>query len=168
MRRQPMIAVKKILVPVDFSDCSRAALQYAIHFGNALKAATLDVLHVWQAPSFLEPEAKIVVGEREQTLGEFTRSKAGQAMKEFLAELEEGGSFEVFGRLESGEPRETILEIATTGGYDLIIMGTHGETHGAKLGSIAEKVVRNATCPVLTVRAECAEEKADQSKREPL
>src|SRR5512143_915671 len=118
-----MIRVQKILVPVDFSECSRAALQYAIHFGNALRAASLDVLHVWKAPSILEPEAKIVVGEREQTLSEFTKSRAGQAMKEFLAELEQGGSFQVFGRLESGEPQETILEIAATGGYDLIIMG---------------------------------------------
>jgi nucleotide-binding universal stress UspA family protein len=49
----------------------------------------------------------------------------------------------------------TILEVAANGGYDLVVMGTHGRTGLSALlmGSVAEKVVRQATCPVMTVRA---------------
>jgi nucleotide-binding universal stress UspA family protein len=79
-------------------------------------------------------------------------SKAGQSMKEFLSQIEQGGSFVVHGRLESGEPQQAILELAEHEKYDLIIMGTQGETKSAKLGSIAQKIVRNAPCPVLTIR----------------
>jgi nucleotide-binding universal stress UspA family protein len=148
-----MMEVQKILVPVDFSECSRVALRYAVHFGNRLGAATIDVLHVWQPPAYLDPGIRLHTPEgREETLAEFVRSKAGQSMKAFLAEVEGGGSFAVHGRLESGEPREAILAAAGEG-YDLIVMGTRGEATNVKLGSIAQKVVRNASCPVLTIRA---------------
>jgi nucleotide-binding universal stress UspA family protein len=155
---EPMISIKKMLVPVDFSDCSRAALDYAIYFGNRLESASIDVLHVWRPPVFVDLDTKVQGPEgREQTLAEFAGSRAGQAMKEFLAEIEAGGAFEVHGRLESGEPFHTVLEVATEEEYDLIIMGTHGESKSFKLGSIAQKVVRNATIPVLTIRTPEAE-----------
>jgi universal stress protein A len=144
--------VKKILVPVDFSECSRAALRYAVHFGNRLGASAIDVLHVWQPPAYLDPGITVHTPEgREQTLAEFVKSKAGQSMKSFLTEVEGGGSFTCHGRLETGEPREAILEVALEG-YDLIVMGTRGETTNVKLGSIAQEVVRSAVCPVLTIR----------------
>lgn len=152
-----MIAINKILVPVDFSDCSRVALDYAVYLANKLGASDIHVLHVLQLPAFSD-EAKIQVeGEREQTLAEFGRSKAGGAMKEFLAEIEQGAEGEqagyaVHGRLESGQPAQTVVELVDAEGYDLVIMGTHGEAEAAKLGSIATKVVRNASCPVLTIR----------------
>jgi len=148
-----MVRVNKILVPVDFSDCSRVALRHAVFFANQLGASAVDVLHVWKPPSFLDPGIMLHTPEgREQTLAEFVKSKAGQSMKDFLAEVESGGSYAVLGRLETGEPREAILEVATHEGYDLIVMGTRGETVNTKLGSIAQKIVRNAPCPVLTIR----------------
>jgi nucleotide-binding universal stress UspA family protein len=149
-----MVKIDNILVPVDFSACSRAALDYAIHFGNKLDATQVDVLHVWKPPRFIEPDHKFHDQDgKEQSLAEFAKSAAGAKMKEFLATIESGGSYEVHGRLESGVPYQTILEVAQTGAYDLVIMGTHGEAAAQKLGSIATKVVRNATCPVLTIRS---------------
>jgi len=150
-----MVNINKILVPVDFSSCARAALEYAIYFGNSLQATVIDVLHVWKPPRYFGPEQKVHGPEgKEQSLYDFARSAAGQEMKEFLAEIEQGGSYQVHGRLETGAPYQTILEVAKTGTYDLIIMGAHGAAAAEKLGSIATKVVRNATCPVLTIRAE--------------
>jgi nucleotide-binding universal stress UspA family protein len=149
-----MVKIDKILVPVDFSSCSKAALEYAIHFGNCLKASKIDVLHVWKPPKYIALDHKLRGAEgQEQSLAEFAKSQVGKEMKTFLAEIESGGDFDVHGRLESGVPYQTVLEVAEAEGYDLIIMGTHGEAAAQKLGSIATKVVRNACCPVLTIRA---------------
>ncbi len=146
--------IERILVPVDFSECSRAALKYAVHFANRLGSSSIDVLHVWQPPLNIDPATRLrQEGGKEATLSEFIHSQAGQKMKEFLAELEQGGEFSVQGRLETGEPQETVLQVAE--GYDLVVMGTQGESSKAKLGSIAQRVVRNAACPVLTIRISC-------------
>ena len=145
-----MVSINKILVPVDFSRCSQVVLEHAIHFGGSLGASAIDVLHVWESPRYLDPEARL--NGKEETLGEFMRSRAGQAMKEFLAKVEGAGSFQVHGRLESGPPHRSILQVAAEG-YDLIIMGTRGETQDIKLGSTAQRVVRHSTCPVLTIRS---------------
>jgi len=146
-----VIAINKILVPVDFSACSRLALEYAIHFGTRLGARAIDVLHVWEPLRHLDPGARLQ--GREETLGEFVQSQAGQAMKELLEHVEGTLSFEVHGRLESGAPHTSILHVAAEG-YDLIVMGTRGEAQDVKLGSTAQRVVRYAGCPVLTMRCE--------------
>lgn len=148
-----MIEIRKVLVPVDFSACSKAALEYAIYFGKAMKFSTVDVLHVWKPPSFIDADAKVqTTNGPVQTLIDFAKSEAGKAMQDFLSHLAQEGGFDVRGRLELGEPYQRIVEVATAEQYDLIIMGKHGEEARAKLGSIAEKVVRNARCPVITIR----------------
>ncbi len=148
-----MIAIKRILVPTDFSEGSMAALRYAIHFGNALDVETIDVMHVWQPPSLVKPDTKVQSSEgKEQTLAEFVHSEAGKQMKEVLAKLEQSGFFEVGGRLESGDPHKRILAIATAEDYDLIIMGTRGQADSDRLGSVAQRVVRDSNTPVLTIR----------------
>jgi nucleotide-binding universal stress UspA family protein len=148
-----MIKFEKMLVPVDFTASSMSALEHAVYLGNKLDTHTIDVLHVWKPPRFVDPDLKVQTSEgREQTLTEFVKSKAGQGMKDFLIEIENAGNFEVHGRLESGEPHLRILELANEETYDIIIMGCHGETQTAPLGGIAMKVVRNAPCPVLLIR----------------
>ncbi|MBW2526364.1 MAG: universal stress protein [Deltaproteobacteria bacterium] len=148
-----MIQIHRILVPVDFSDCSRAALEHAIHFGNSLGVEAVDVMHVWRPPRFVGLDTKVrVQGGKEQTLREFAQSEVGAEMKRFLAELEHGGRFKVGGRLEAGEPHRRILSIAEAEHYDLIIMGTHGVARSGRLGSLASRIVRDAPCPVLTIR----------------
>lgn len=149
-----MIEIRKVLVPVDFSECSKAALEYAIYFGRGLKFATVDVLHVWKPPAFIDADTKLqTVNGPVRTLIDFAKSEAGKAMQDFLSHLSQEGGFEVRGRLELGEPHQKILEVATSEQYDMIIMGKHGEEPRTKLGSIAQKVVRNARCPVVTIRS---------------
>lgn len=144
--------IDKILVPVDFSECSRAALKCSVEYANALGVQRVEVLHVWEPPRRLTLDTKVTQEGREATLGDFLQSQAGQAMKEVLAEVEDGGPFEVQGRLESGEPHQTILEVAEAEGFDLIVMGTTGESTDPQLGSKTERVIRRAPCPVLTIR----------------
>jgi universal stress protein A len=147
-----MRTLSHVLVPIDFSACSRAALDYAAFLANGHGAA-IDVLHVWQPMQSAWDSAdrgwdRLVV---------FERTEAGKQMKEFLAHLEdEGIGLQVRGRLESGDPCATILRVAAENDYDLIIMGMHGEHTDLTsliLESVAESVVRRAACPVLTIRA---------------
>jgi nucleotide-binding universal stress UspA family protein len=137
--------VRRILVPVDFSPCSRAALNYAADLGGSL-GASVDLLHVWAGLYHHSLEG--------EPLALFAHSELAQEMETLLAELERRG-IDAHGRLAMGTPREAIVRAATDGKYDLIIMGTHGRTGLAHLflGSVAESVFRRAPCPVLTIRA---------------
>jgi len=149
-----MFRVARILVPVDFSACSRAAMEFAAYFAGRF-GASVDVLHVWEPPRYVIPEVTVEVpGEPKKTLLEFARSEAGKEMESFLEELQRSGTVKVRGRLESGDPTEVILELTDTDEYDLVVMGTHGRTGLSHLflGSVAEKVVRRSRKPVLTIR----------------
>lgn len=146
-----MNPVKRILVPVDFSPCSKAALEHASFLAHRL-GAELEVLHVWEPPTYVTPEMVVhMPGEKSRTLAEFVRTQSGQAMEALLASIERDGLV-VHGRLETGAVVETILRAAREN--DLVVMGTHGRTGLSHLllGSVAEKVVRRSPCPVLTVR----------------
>jgi nucleotide-binding universal stress UspA family protein len=146
-----MTELRRILVPVDFSACSRAALDYASFLAQRL-GATVDVVHVWDAPPYLGPEVLLhIPGETRLTLAQFAGARAQRDLEHFLASVEHPGV--VKGRVETGDPCDTILRLAAEG-YDLIVMGTHGRSGLAHvlLGSVAEKVVRRAPCPVLTIR----------------
>jgi len=92
-------------------------------------------------------------GQPQRTLAEFARTHAGKEMEQFMVSVE-GHGLKVRGRLETGDPYLTILRVAASEQYDLIVMGTHGRTGLQHLlvGSVAEKVVRRAPCPVLTIR----------------
>jgi nucleotide-binding universal stress UspA family protein len=138
----------RILVPVDFSPCSATALEYAAHMAERLDA-TIDVLHVWQAPQLVVSDGSM------PPLAVFAHTQAGQAMKSFLQELEARGvkPERVHGRLACGEPAQSILDVADSGRYELIVMGRHGRGRFSHLfvGSVTEKVSRRATVPVLTM-----------------
>src|SRR5262245_21034357 len=155
-RKLIMRDIQRILVPVDFSSCSLAAVDYAAFLASAL-GATIDVMHAWHPPyeigSLLHASTHGPEADRRETLAEFMQTQAGQDLKHVLARLEARG-LDVQGRLEAGNPRRAIVDAAGTGGYDLIVMGTHGRTGLAHvvMGSVAEWVVRHCTVPVLTVR----------------
>jgi nucleotide-binding universal stress UspA family protein len=140
-----MAAIKTILVPVDFSDCSTAALEHAAWLAGKLGAA-IHVLHCWEMPSILGGAAEHAY--RGAMEGFADTSLAALAAKMHLQGIE-AETFSV----ELGAPAKTIVEIARKAHHDLIVMGTHGRTglDRAWLGSVAEKVVRCAPCPVLSL-----------------
>ncbi len=148
-----MNPMRRILVPVDFSACSRAALEHAAMLAKSFNA-TIDLLYVWEAPAFVAPEAMVGAAGTTQTLAQLASDQAEVAMREFAAQAREEGIEIAATRVEQGDPAHTIVELAERENYDLIAMGTHGRSGFAHflLGSVAEKVVRRAARPVLTVR----------------
>jgi nucleotide-binding universal stress UspA family protein len=140
----------KILVPVDFSESSRAALELAAALGSRLGAA-VDVLHVWPVP---QPGAS----DREM-LRDFAVSEPGHQIVEWLASFEQRDAVEAHVRVAVGSRSavpEAIVETVTSGAYDLIVMGTHGRQGLSLLwrSSISDEVAKRAPCPVLMVRAD--------------
>jgi nucleotide-binding universal stress UspA family protein len=144
-----MTQVRRILVPVDFSELSKKALDYAYYFAHRFDAK-IDVLHVWKPTEYTgDAMVKLTRSEPELTLSTFLRNHADLQMTDFLKDVPHSNRM-----LESGDPAQVIAKVAREGGYDLIVMGTHGRTglSHVMMGSVAEKVVRLAPCPVLTYR----------------
>lgn len=142
--------IKTILVPVDFSRFSDHALDYAIAFAKDFGAEIhlLKVAAPVSMPQYLE---ELVSSHAELFSVEADDSVAR------LGELKErcrASGVKVEAHLASGEVSETIAATAESIGADLIIMGTHGRTGltHALLGSVAEKTLKSAKCPVLTVK----------------
>jgi nucleotide-binding universal stress UspA family protein len=132
-----MLPIQTILHPTDFSERSGYAFQLACSLARD-HGARLIVLHVMPVPLVQE---KFLY--REEMAGELNRLGAPDAR------------VRVEHRLEEGDAATQILRVAQETGCDLIAMGTHGRTGLGRLlmGSVAEQVLRMASCPVLTVRA---------------
>jgi nucleotide-binding universal stress UspA family protein len=145
-----MIDLHRILVPTDFSKPSQSALKYAAAFAEKF-ASEIYLLHVVQdlslflpdavsgAPPYLPPADQMITVVRE-------------SLDKLAGEQFRGVSVKCLVR--EGAPFYEILTCARENDVDLIIMGTHGRGIIAHMlmGSVAEKVVRKAPCPVLTVR----------------
>jgi nucleotide-binding universal stress UspA family protein len=142
---------KRILVPMDFSPPSDAALEYARSVA-ARYGASLHLLHVAEDPYRAFYSAEVFVPEVEG-LREEILSDTEKRLKERLlpADLTD---FRATADTVIGTPAGSIVEYAGAHGIDLIVMGTHGRGGMSHLlmGSVAERVVRTAPCPVLTVR----------------
>jgi nucleotide-binding universal stress UspA family protein len=139
-----MSNVQSILHPTDFSEPSHAAWQVACALAQTYQAR-LVALHV------VFP-ATVAYGEVVSTeVVEQQMSSARQALEQ-LQPTEPGIKVERI--LETGDPVEVILRTAAKLPADLIVLGSHGRTGLARLllGSVAEQVVRKATCPVLVVK----------------
>jgi len=143
----PVFKLRRILVPVDFSDCSKKALQYAVPFARQFEA-TLVLLHVVQ-PYLPVPEMGTVDVALMETQMRAGGIKGLAAMKESLA-----GEVPVETELRVGNPQIEITRAVRDLGADLIILSTHGRSGLAHIfmGSVAERVVRHSPCPVLVVR----------------
>jgi universal stress protein A len=148
-----MPRLKKILVPVDYSDCSRVAMEYALFLAERFDAE-IEVLHVAEIP--LGEEHTVVkpdTGE-EQLLSELIMQQAVKAETEFLAPFVRDATIPIEKSLLKGRPGKVIVEAAADRGADLIVMGTHGRSGFDRLimGSVTERVLRSAPCPVVVVR----------------
>ncbi len=154
--RKPVFPPKKILVPIDFSDGARAALFAANRLAN-VTGAEVELLHVVHHPDALDGVQAVLVrlqGGEPVSLGEYARSKIEDELGLFLT-----GHFEEkvpHLHVIDGKPHEVIGDFAEAGRYDLVAMGTHGRTGLARfgVGSVAERVMRTSSVPVMTVRRE--------------
>ena len=145
-----MIALKRILVPTDFSEASEAAVKYARAFAEAFNAS-LEVLHVMEDPFIYAPTSEGYVPPP-GLLEEMERTSRERLNAVLPEDVQRKLRAEVV--LKKGSPFVEIVRYAREHEVDLIVMGTHGRGPIAHmlLGSVAEKVVRKAPCPVLTVR----------------
>jgi nucleotide-binding universal stress UspA family protein len=141
---------KKILCPVDFSDASRAAMQVASELARRFEGE-VTVFHAYPLPGYTLPEGTVLPATGMlQELAEQTDA----LLERWKAEALSDGAPRVATDKAVGEPAAEIVAAAEDGKFDVIVVGTHGRTGFAHvlLGSVAERVVRRAPMPVITVR----------------
>ncbi len=145
-----MEMIKKILVPIDFSDYSKKALQYTVSFAKQFNSE-INLVYV------IEP----IIYPADLSMGQIVITKADidyeEKAKEELTELAKTAIGELLSYniiVKTGKPFMEIIGTAKDIDADLIIISTHGHTGVEHLlfGSTSEKVVRKAPCPVLTLR----------------
>jgi len=143
---------KHILVPTDFGDAAKRALEMAADLAKQY-GGSLSVLHAYEIPLPLGayPGGPPLPAEYSVTFRDAAQRRLDQTVADVQKRLP-GAK----GVLACGVPWEQILEVAAREHATLIVMGTHGRKglKHALLGSVAEKVVRLSPVPVLTVRAE--------------
>jgi nucleotide-binding universal stress UspA family protein len=136
-----------ILCPVDFSEDSREAMRTAMAMAGAEARVTL--VHVYVLPAIVSPDLPM-----DPTLIEDSLRSAEKDLRDWAAEAARLGPARVEPVCVQGNAWSAIVDAARERRADLIVMGTHGRTglRHALLGSVAERVLRHAHCPVLVVR----------------
>ncbi len=143
-----VIRLKQILVPIDFSESSKQALNYAIAFARQFQAP-LTLLHVVE---FSMVGSDLGAIELSRIEADFVENATRQL--DSWVEREVGSRATAQPMVRSGRPYAEIVDVAESLPTDLIIIATHGHSSLAHvvLGSTVERVVRHAPCPVLVVR----------------
>jgi len=145
-----MLIIKKILCPVDFSEPSLKGLDYAADFANLFQAE-LTVVYVLPLlpPTPSDPNTFFKVPEYERIV----HAESEKELKEIVA-LRIPKNLNVRSYIGHGNPAKEIVRIAEEMNADLIVIATQGHTgwHHFVMGSVAEKVIRHAHCPVFAVR----------------
>jgi len=144
-----MFKIHTILCPVDFSDASRKAVQYAREFAAGMGASIHLLTVVEPRPMAVDITLNYV------PLEEDLEKAAAEDLKVILDELVTSG-LKAECSIEFGSPADAILDKAEALDVNLLIMGSHGKKGLSRLimGSVAETVVRKANCPVLIVKSE--------------
>jgi nucleotide-binding universal stress UspA family protein len=159
------LSFKRILCPTDLSTFSFNAIRLAVQIAQSSNA-TVYVLHVIDNPyddlymspiTQADPAMLALYSEeplRRRRLLKTTMEHSQVMLKQFCHDLVETAPKARY-IIESGNPFEKILDVAEARKIDLIVLATHGRTGVKRLliGNVAEKVVRHAPCPVLTVRS---------------
>ena len=143
-----MPEIRRILCPVDFSEPSETALDYAVDLASRF-GADLQLVHVYQLPVYALPDGAMMAGP------EFTTKVTNELTKALgaLAEAKKDSGVKIETHLVEGIPYREVVRMSGELEADLVVMGTHGRT-GIKhllLGSVAERVVRSSKVPVITV-----------------
>jgi len=145
-----MITLRRILVPIDFSPHSEQALKYAVALAEKF-GAELYLVNAFQDLTLYQTEVVSGTPPIMPPVEQLTASARGDMAR--LVEEKQLQRFNAHTEVVEGAPVEEIVDYAKEKNIDLIVMGTHGRgwlAH-ALMGSVAEKVVRKAPCPVLTV-----------------
>lgn len=144
---------KRLLVPVDFADCSKKALETALALAAKL-SADVEVFHAWIPP----PSASMALApgvsvKRIEEMQSDLQKEAEQDLRHFLESVTIPSQVRVTTRAAMGAPHELIL--AHSSSFDLVVLGTHGRRGIAHffLGSVAAAAIRSCKTPVMVVNA---------------
>ncbi len=161
-----MPAIRRILCPVDFSEGSEQALRYAVELAKAV-GASVTVLHAYETPMQWVPAGIAYDAGEPGALFDLEHQK--QALRDKLEETRANAGasgVELHATLVEGPAAQTITDQAGELQADMLVMSTHGRRglDHLLLGSVAERVVRLAKCPVLTLRMQESESASPSSK----
>lgn len=145
-----MISFKHILVPVDFGEPSDHALEVAMNLAKQY-GSLVTLVHVWELPAYAYSGMELAPVDLLTPIQDAAREQLDKTVN-----MVKKSGVEVRGILKQGVPWREILSTINDSQPDLVVIGTHGRrgVKRALLGSVAEKVVRTSSAPVLTVRAE--------------
>lgn len=140
----------KIVHPTDFSECANEAQAVAVDLARKLAADLVLVQVLVEAPLYSEG---FISRRQVQTVYDAQRKWSEETLEARAEQLRQSGT-KTSWRVQAGAPHEEIVRTAEEEGADMIVMGTHGRggLNRIVLGSVAERVIRLARCPVLTVR----------------
>ncbi len=150
-----MIQIQRIVVPMDFSECSRRGLKYAAALAERF-GSEIVLVHAIEAPLNLPPQTLVRLDPEgpPMPIMEYVREAADRRLNALLAELDLV-HVKARGVIEVGDVRDVLLEHAKSLGADMIVMGTNGRKglRHLLIGSVAEDIVRRSPVPVLTIRS---------------
>ena len=141
----------RILVPVDLMEGSRSIIDYAVQLARPFNAS-LEVMHAWEPPQYVAPDLLVAApGWNPQSLEKTALEAARKELDALIGQFQ--APKPITQRLEVGEAAASVLRVAETGGFDMIVMGTHGRRGLPRLllGSVAQKIIARAHCPVVTL-----------------
>jgi nucleotide-binding universal stress UspA family protein len=147
-----VLVIRSILAPTDFSHHAEGAVRYACGLAEKF-GATLHLLHV--LPDVIVPvgpDPALITSVPPEYYAE-TQAQSREALTQVVAP-DWPQPQQIVHEVDWGDPVEGIVRYATERGIDLIVLATHGRTglSHVLLGSVAERIVREAPCPVLTIR----------------
>jgi nucleotide-binding universal stress UspA family protein len=144
-----MTTVPKLLVPIDFSSGSDSSVAYATALAQTLRSV-VTLFHVYERSDAM---SSIVSGADRMVDDEHDRALAREWLEGLRRRTTTDRDVEVRVVVVSGSPAREIISFARKSSFDMIVMGTHGRTglQHLLMGSVAEAVLRRASCPVLTI-----------------
>jgi nucleotide-binding universal stress UspA family protein len=144
------LSIKKVLVPIDFSDYSKSSLKYAVNFAKSFNA---DITLIYVIEPIIYPPDFSMGQIAIPSVSPEWDERAHEELEK-LAKNEISSDVNVKVIIKTGKPFVEIIETASEEDIDIIIIATHGHSGVEHIlfGSTAEKVVRKAPCPVLTLR----------------
>lgn len=151
-----MPKIERILVPVDLSPSSKAAIEYAVFLAQKF-GATLDLLHVASPDKVRggDDVSNVFRGVPGSTMEAYHEQDVQRQLNDFVKSAGLNRAVRNDEIEESKDPAQLIVKTAADKGYDLIVIGATGKGKGLverMMGSVAQKIVQNAPCPVITCR----------------